>query len=275
VFGLSKEPLPEEQRGLAIATHGKLIRRDTLGMLPRSPERITGWVEVPHLVECLTLNKQDFVAQGALGERYLRIRKAVQKAFSEWLGEIGENVDAQDARRAPQQLQREVARILRSVAELRFLYGAVDRKVAEAQSPYGEEQGTFIEGLQLSGGLSSNGLGGDGGEGPTPVPGEEEGEVLVLDPEGTISARRRTGRTRSGPLIRLVPEPHRSDMGWVEGDTVFVNTAHRAYLKAQREHQLRYHQRIVVLLALSREAPIGSEHKLGILTRAVAEWGGG
>ena len=59
-------PLPEEQRGLAISTFGKVIKRgwDWLGLTPAAPDRVGGLVEVPALAECLTLNKADFIRVG-------------------------------------------------------------------------------------------------------------------------------------------------------------------------------------------------------------------
>jgi hypothetical protein len=56
-------PLPEDRRGLAVSTRGKVIRRgwDWAGLSPSSPELIGGLIEVPGLAEALTLNKSDFV----------------------------------------------------------------------------------------------------------------------------------------------------------------------------------------------------------------------
>src|SRR5437667_31477 len=53
--------LPEDQRGLAISTLGKVIRRgwDWLGISPANPDLISGLIDAPPLAECLTLNKAD------------------------------------------------------------------------------------------------------------------------------------------------------------------------------------------------------------------------
>jgi hypothetical protein len=71
--------VPEEQRGLAIATLGKVIKRgwDWLGLAPADAERVSGLVEVPGLAECLTLNKADFIRSGPRGGLYLAYRKAL------------------------------------------------------------------------------------------------------------------------------------------------------------------------------------------------------
>jgi len=75
-------PLPEERRGIAISTFGKVIRRgwDWLGITPASPNHVGGLIEAPALAECLTLNKADFIRVGGRGALYLSYRKAIQEA---------------------------------------------------------------------------------------------------------------------------------------------------------------------------------------------------
>ena len=86
-----RAPLPEEQRGLAISTFGKVIKRgwDWLGLTPAAPDRIGGLIEVPALAECLTLNKADFIRVGARGAVYLAYRKAIQEAVTAQLARVG------------------------------------------------------------------------------------------------------------------------------------------------------------------------------------------
>ena len=95
----TREPLPEERRGLAVSTFGKVIKRgwDWLGLAPAAPERIGGLIEVPALAECLTLNKADFIRTGPRGATYLAYRKAIQEAVSRQLAAWG---DAREPRRA-------------------------------------------------------------------------------------------------------------------------------------------------------------------------------
>jgi len=83
--------LPEEQRGLAISTYGKVIRRgwDWLGLTPAAPERVGGLIEVPELAGSLTLNKGDFIRTGARGAAYLAYRKAIQEAVSKAAFRLG------------------------------------------------------------------------------------------------------------------------------------------------------------------------------------------
>ena len=80
-------PLPDEDRGLAVSTFGKVIKRgwEWLGLTPSSPDRIGGLIEVPALAEALTLNKADFVRTGPRGAVYLSYRKAIQESVARQL----------------------------------------------------------------------------------------------------------------------------------------------------------------------------------------------
>ncbi|MBI1845923.1 MAG: ATP-binding protein, partial [Candidatus Rokubacteria bacterium] len=71
--------LPEDARGVAVSTFGKIIKRgwDWLGVTPATPERIGGLIEAPALAESLTLNKADFIRSGPRGATYLAYRKAL------------------------------------------------------------------------------------------------------------------------------------------------------------------------------------------------------
>ncbi len=82
-----EHPLNEVQRGVAISTFGKVIKRgwDWLGVTPSAPDQVGGIIEAPALASALTLNKGDFVRVGGRGSLYLGYRKAIQEAVSRQL----------------------------------------------------------------------------------------------------------------------------------------------------------------------------------------------
>src|SRR5712691_2673723 len=63
------QPLPDERRGLAVSTLGKVIKRgwDWVGLSPAHLERVGGLVEIPALAASLTLSKGDFLRTGPRG----------------------------------------------------------------------------------------------------------------------------------------------------------------------------------------------------------------
>src|SRR5262245_15415264 len=108
--------LPEDQRGIAISTFGKVIRRgwDWLAMSPNAAERIGGLIEVPELAACLTLNKGDFIRTGPRGATYLAFRKVIQQAVSRQLTEWGDapTTGEEAPPREVRPLQRDLAHLL-------------------------------------------------------------------------------------------------------------------------------------------------------------------
>jgi len=123
-FELFSMPLPETEQGIAISTFGKIIRRDFLRQYFKEMGRITGVIEVPELVECLTTSKCDFRKEGSAGRRYYRFSKVAQREFRRWLEElqIVEQTDAV-ADKDVKRLERVVTRIVSGMPDLQHFYG--------------------------------------------------------------------------------------------------------------------------------------------------------
>ena len=269
-FAVTKKAQGEPNMGIAISTMGKVIRRDTLGMSPRSAGRIIGLVDVPELVGCLTTSKQDFIDSGTIGTRYRKLRTQIQKAYSEWLTEVGENIDVNEARRAPRALERELAELARLMPELDFLFGHRQKSAIPIRTNAGKPTSTELQGMLLTGG-SDGGASTNGKSDIPPSPGDQDGTALRDKPEGNIPSRNRKRNVKRGPAVRLVSDSSRQEVSWIELDTVNINTAHPSYAKAQRENQVRYHRRVAALLALCSGA--SATNQLELFHRAIAAWG--
>ncbi|HJU04576.1 MAG TPA: ATP-binding protein, partial [Nitrospiraceae bacterium] len=126
-------PLPEDQRGVAISTFGKVIKRgwDWLGLTPATPDRLGGMIEAPALAACLTLNKGDFIRVGQRGAIYLAYRKAIQEVVSRQLAEWGDvrEPDEEARRRQVRPLERDLERVLEDLSdEFPLLASLVERR---------------------------------------------------------------------------------------------------------------------------------------------------
>jgi hypothetical protein len=123
-------PLPDDRRGIAISTFGKVIKRgwDWLGLAPAVPAHISGLIEAPDLAACLTLSKNDFIRTGAYGASYLAYRKAIQEVVSRQLAEWGDRRDA-EVRPRMARLERDLERVLEDLADdFPLLRSLVDRR---------------------------------------------------------------------------------------------------------------------------------------------------
>ncbi len=94
----------------------------------------------------------------------------------------------------------------------------------------------------------------------------------VLDPGGDIPATKRARTSRSGPALRHAHAPTRTDISWMEGDTILINTAHATYLKATEKKVLEYHHLLAAAVAMLREVPT-AEEKIDVLEKFMNEWG--
>lgn len=271
-FEIHPGPLPEELQGIAIATFGKVIKREYLKQHFAGMDRVSGIIEVPELVECLTTNKCEFRKEGTAGARYYRLSKLAQQEFRRWLEEL-QILEHNDARadRDTRTLQRLVNRIVGEMPDLQQFYGG---SRGERETLVTDEAGAS------SGALPE----------PPPTPEGERaepagdatppGEALersntpdrpLQEGEGTPAAYRPRA-SRFGPVIREIDAPERDDISWMDADTVFINTAHPAYRKSVQKKIVEYHTLFAAALAMLREVPTATE-KLELLEKFMGRWG--
>jgi hypothetical protein len=297
-----RAPLPEDHRGLAVSTLGKVIKRgwDWIGLTPADPERIGGLIEVPPLAECLTLNKSDFIRSGARGATYLAYRKAIQEAVSRQLAEWGDAADAgeRERRRAARPVERDLERVLMDLAESFPLLATLveqraggQQRLPMAKSVKGLVSGTeWTAGAPLgaspaaaplaSPGASGPATGGLPGESAPPVTEsapERESEPMPASAPGSADARlpgergpRRPGRY--GLNIQFEARPGDPELARLVESTVWVNEAHPAYRRAAASRSEGYHIALASALALASLAvEPAKEH--AFVTAFLESWG--
>lgn len=286
-----REPVVNDEQGLAISTMGKVIKRgwDWLGVTPAAPSLVTGLIEVPALAVSLTLNKADFLRAGPRGAIYLAYRKALQEAVSNQLAIWGDIRDGDDGRRrrATRPVERDVERVLFELAD-RFpmLAMLVERRpggrkklpVSETRDGQpGSELGDLFEGQAVAIPPSDGGNGlvpPAGGELP---PGEQSPPTSPpaesLAPEVELPSRQSARRpTRLGLTIQFDTRPDDIELARLAEATVWVNDAHPAYRRATASRSEGYHIALSVAMALAGLAaePL-QEH--AFVTAFLARWG--
>jgi hypothetical protein len=297
----SEQPLPEEARGIAVSTLGKVIRRgwEWLGSTPTAPHNVGGFVEVPALSESLTLNKADFLRTGPRGLFYLTARKAIQQAVTAQLQAWGEGRDPEEdlRRRAARPLERDLETVLVNLAEEFPALGPLVEQRAGGQKrlPTGRsaaEATSATVGLPLEAARRSRAEEGDGDEtAASPVPVAENGdEPEQTDPEatpgeasppdseaggsvgGAWGAPGRPRPTRYRLTIQFEDRPDIPAVARLSEATVWVNTAHPAYRRAVASRSEGYHVALSVAMALAPEVvePASSHAFIGAF---LARWG--
>jgi hypothetical protein len=278
---LSDAPLPDDRRGLAVSTLGKVIKRgwDWLGLAPATvtAERLTGLVEVPPLAAALTLSKGDFLRTGRPGMLYLSYRKALQEAVGERLAAWGDDHAAAAETRRPR--RRPLERVLRAVlAELAddfpLLASLVD------WSSGGQRR------LAIGGGAARGQDVGLASVVPEPVatPADEpapetspteRGRTEQLPSVGDTVLPSSVGSKRpahAGLLVDFESRPQDPALGRLVESTVWVNESHPAYRRAAVSRAEEYHVALTVAMTL---APLAVEpgHVHQFVTTFLERWG--
>lgn len=280
----AREPLPEDRRGIAVSTLGKVIKRgwDWLGITPTTPERVGGLIEVPGLAECLTLNKADFIRTGARGATYLAYRKAIQEAVSRQLaawGDMGDRTE-QGQRRAARPVERDLEAVLMDLADSFPLLASLVEQRAGGQRR-----------LPI-GGAGAGRRGGEPAALSFAPAGEPEPAARVEESPSQAPGQSKPVESRESapPPARLPGErgPHRParygltiqfehraddpEPGRLVESTVWVNAAHPAYRRALASRSEGYHIALASALAL---APLAVEpsKEHDFVTAFLSSWG--
>ena len=279
--------LPDERRGLAISTYGKIIKRgwDWMGITPSAPDRVGGLIEVPELAACLTLNKGDFIRVGARGATYLAFRKAIQEAVSKQLAAWGDARESRDEAppREVRPLQRDLVHVLEDLAaEYPLLASLVERRSGgQKRLPLGGNgkgadarafvAASIAETAETYDSEKTEAQpGGDGGGDATvrsPLQNEPQPASTLLPAKG--SARR---PAHYGLEIQFEDHPEDTELGRLVESTVWVNRSHPAYRRALVSRSVGYHIALAVAMAL---APLAAEsaHEHAFVTAFLSRWG--
>jgi hypothetical protein len=282
-------PLPDDRRGLAISTFGKVIKRgwDWLAIAPSAPEHIGGIIEVPALAECLTLNKADFIRAGSRGATYLAYRKAIQEAVAHQLAAWGDAPASEERarRRAARPLERDLESVLADLADdfpllatlVEQRAGGQRRLAAAARAPasepspptLAERPAPFVAPPVRADEDSMTEL---------PPRGEQDHEPATTaneQPPGTghVAAEQRRRRpTRYGLGIQFEARPDDPELAQLIESTVWINESHPAYRRAIASRSEGYHVALAVAMALAPLA-VDPAKEHGFITTFLARWG--
>jgi hypothetical protein len=287
-------PLRDEDRGLAVSTYGKVIKRgwDWLALAPSTPDHVGGIIEVPALAECLTLSKADFIRAGSRGATYLAYRKAIQEAVAHQLAAWGDApaADERARRRAARPVERDLESVLADLAEDFPLIAALveqraggQRRLAAAGRGGGAGPSVQAVAEPVAPSVTSGETARDHGLPPGAAPSSEPGPPPGIEPPSEPGVMMPgTGQPGAGPRerrpvryglgIQFEARPDDPELAHLVESTVWINEAHPAYRRALASRSEGYHVALAVALAL---APLAVEpaKEHGFLTTFLARWG--
>lgn len=278
----------DDERGVAISTRGKVIRRgwDWLGLTPTGVGPISGLIEVPSLVEALTLNKADFVRTGQRGAAYHAYRKAIQDVVARQLAEWGDQTGAADPRpRRARALERDLQSVLADLTNAYPILSSLVERTAGGQRklPFGGEGAVQGDVLPVGPPVEAHpDHASDGGGEPadrpdaTPPDASDASDAPDLPHVAAVEATGLSGPRRParfGLRVGFESRPDDPDLGVLRGSTVWVNDAHPAYRRAAASRSEGYHVALTVAMTLARLA-VDPQEAHAFVTTFLAAWGG-
>jgi len=286
-------PLPEDQRGVAISTLGKVIKRgwDWLGVTSLQYERINGLIEVPDLAASLTLNKGDFIRTGTRGAVYLAYRKAIQEAVSRQLEAWGDARAGtpEASSRMMRPLERDLDRVLEELSDDFPLLGSLVERRAGGQKrlPIDGKTSDSAGGTEAIAILATPSTAEPEPNKMEPVqtdtpPAPTDQDTTATEPatstipDSTSAMLPGHGRSRApmryGLGIQFEDSSDNSELGRLVESTVWINQAHPAYRRALASRSVGYHISLAVALAL---APLAVEpnQEHNFITKFLSHWG--
>lgn len=277
VLGLSGAdyPLGEDIGGVLLCTHGKVIKADLFNQFPANyGPRIFGVVEIPEFIGFITTSKTDFNRGRGRNRAFERLYGPLRQEFRDWLAGLGvQQSETEDTGEAAR-LERELRQIADAIPELGDFFGFRNRTNVLQPNEIGETPAEPHEGVEITFPEGE----GKGSSEPGPLgPGEEPGTTLVENQDsGQERASPITRRGRRGPRIAFETRPDRSELAWVDGNTVVINSGHPSYRRAETNSTARrIHSIFAIACAIQRFISTeDSEPDLTFVDRMMATWGG-
>ena len=290
-------PLPEDCRGVAVSTFGKVIKRgwDWLGIASSSLERVGGLMEVPALAECLTLNKADFIRAGARGATYLAYRKAIQETVQRQLGEWGQDGETEERarRRAARPVERDLEAVLADLADdFPLLASLVEQRIGgQRRLPVARTGAVTQESASVLASVGSD----VAPEGLYAIPESREFSARETPPSNGSAETDPTSATGAPPpavplggRLALGPRARRParyglsiqfeeraddpELSRLIESTVWVNEGHPAYRRAAASRSEGYHVAVAVAMALAPLA-VDPSKEHAFITAFLTSWG--
>jgi len=246
-LGLSKNeyPIGEEVCGVLISVFGKVVKADLFNQFPgREGSHIFGLVEVPGLVKYLNTPKSDFIRPRGKHKEFEGYYGPIRDCFKLWLAEAGIQTLEIDVTAETRKIEKEIARILEDIPELGEFFGFRAPKKVLRSDEKGDNSAIEHEGIEASFPIGNGHRGKTGGP---PDIGPDPGQALIEDGKGLTRATPISRAARRGPKIAFVNAPEKLEMGWVEGNTISINTGHPVLKKIKGDYK---EKRVFYLVAI-------------------------
>ena len=277
-FGLANDdyPISERRCGISLCTYGKVVKSEFLNQYPGLyAPKILGVVELPGLIKFLNTSKSDFIRSRGKGRSLESLLDLVRQDFKKWLVEIGvSEVDKNDNAIEAAKIEREIKKIISDIPELAEFFGSSNSRMGKSlvQNNEGEVESHLELGMDIT---YPTGTGDENGGQTGPViPGEEDGESLAEG--GEERAKPISRKVRTGPRIAFSSRPSQSELAWIEGNSIIINSGHPSYEKAKSNPTSRTLHNLFSIGSAIQKIILSDENRkpdLMFVDKMMAAWG--
>lgn len=231
--------------GVAVIVHGRVIKVDKF---TQPTDKVTGYIHANALEDDVSGDKTTIRPSS----RWQKLRRAVSGEISVLLKEAGEE-DKFNPSDLVREINKEINSVIKDMDEFSdFASPDQGYRVALRKNPAGSEHASLAQTGHLASNASS------GGDKNSPVAGgSQQLAPLQQDPQGQINAEKKEKRSKSKVQVLPTQKPGGEECWYTFKDgylTVFVNSEHPLYKKAENESQktLRFHMTRCAFEALGR-----------------------
>ena len=275
-IGISEHdnPLGEHSYGILLCTHGKVIKPELFGLSTGMlGAKLCGVVEMPGLIDYLTINKSDI--KGGLGHniKLNRMLGAVGEVMQTFLRKHGVSVATPHKNQLSAKLERELTKMMKRLPELQDFDGLLQKSRALRKNAEGDILSSPIQSHTEDSGAQAAITGGDNTNASEPAP-ASGGQSRQPDKAGDAQAKHRRSRKNHGPRVAFEDHSDRGETAWIQSDTIIINSGHAAYRNRITHDQARLtYCMFAIGVALDKAGLIRSSDVASYVDKFVTTWG--
>ncbi|MFA5628786.1 MAG: ATP-binding protein [Dehalococcoidales bacterium] len=274
ILGISSKeyPMGENQCGVLLCTHGKVIKSDLFNQFPGDlGPKIVGVVEIPDLINFLTSSKTDFMRRGKHKE-FETLYNPIRQEFKSWLKKLGIKSSEIPPDDEAIKLEKEIKKLIDEIPELSEFFGMPLQKEVLQEQKDGQVDAGLQSGVEQT---FPSGTGKINTKNPILGPGDASGEALVENAGAKDKKAGPISRTsKRGPRISFYESPEREELSWVDGYNIVINSGNPAYKRASTNSQVkRTHCMYAIANAMQKFLFVGDTNDLSFVDKLISVWG--
>ena len=265
------EPRTSWRYGVILCTYGKVIKSELFG-LPTGPlgDRLFGIYEIPGLIKFLTSNKSDLKEKPGRGRPLGKLTDQVRDHMKVYLERQGVTFADRKRGALSARLERELKDVVDQLPELQDFRGTHRDIEGLELDNRGNAQGS-------SASMSGNRPSDKSDSSRSNKGGDSDGQrspIGAIETDGQLQGRSRRAKRKRGPQVAFEDQPSRSEVSWVDGDVITINSGHSAYCNRVSSDSARItYCMFAIAIAIEKSGLVSGTDGGGYVESFMSAWG--